>query len=233
MLGCKPSDTPIKVGKMTEDIRKPVDKNRYQRLVEKLIYLSHTRQDIAFAVIVVSQHMHSPMEIHLEVVYKILIYLKGSLGRGLFFKKSESKEVEVFTNADCAGSTEDKMSTTGYCTFVWGNLVTWRSKKHNVVVRSSTETKFRAIAQRICEGLWLKKLFADIQVTVKFLIKLYCDNKAAINISLNQAQHDQTIGIIYVLTKEQTAYIFTKGLSQQSFNGFIDKLDMINIYNPT
>jgi len=121
MLGCKPSDTPIEVGKKIEDAGKMVDKDRYQRLVGKLIYLSHTRSDIAFAVSVVSQHMHSPREAHLEAVYKILRYLKGSPGRGLLFKKTDCKGIEVYTDADWAGSIEDKRSTLGYYTFVWGN----------------------------------------------------------------------------------------------------------------
>ena len=81
MLGCKPSDTPIKARKRTESNGKPVDRERYQRLVGRLIYLSHTRPDIAFAVSVVSQYMHSPKESHLEAVYEILRYLKGSPGR--------------------------------------------------------------------------------------------------------------------------------------------------------
>ncbi|RVW60624.1 Retrovirus-related Pol polyprotein from transposon RE1 [Vitis vinifera] len=90
MLGCKPSDTPIRARKRTKSDGKPVDRERYQRLVGRLICLSHTRPNIAFAVSVVSQYMHSPKESHLEVVYKILRYLKGSLGRGLFFKKGDS-----------------------------------------------------------------------------------------------------------------------------------------------
>ncbi|RVX21201.1 Retrovirus-related Pol polyprotein from transposon RE1 [Vitis vinifera] len=129
MLGCKPSDTPIKARNRMESDGKPVDREKYQRLVGRLIYLSHTRPDIAFAVSVVSQYMHSPKESHLEAVYKILRYLKGSPGRGLFFKKSDSKKVEIYTDADWAGSADDRRSTTGYCTYVWGNLVTWRSKK--------------------------------------------------------------------------------------------------------
>lgn len=43
MLGYRPSDTPIKAGKGPTDVGKPVDKERYQRLVGRLIYLSHTR----------------------------------------------------------------------------------------------------------------------------------------------------------------------------------------------
>ena len=58
-----------------------------QKLVGKLIYLSHTRPNISFSIGVVSQFMHDPMEEHLEVVYQILRYLKKNLGRGLMFKK--------------------------------------------------------------------------------------------------------------------------------------------------
>ncbi|RVW86325.1 Retrovirus-related Pol polyprotein from transposon RE1 [Vitis vinifera] len=171
MLGCKPSDTLIEARNRMESDGKLVDKEKYQRLVGRLIYLSHTRPDIAFAVSVVSQYMHSPKESHLEAVYKILRYLKGSPGRGLFFKKSDSKKVEIYTDADWARSTDDRRSTTSYCTYVWGNLVTWRSKKQNVVARSSAETEFRAVAQGMCEGLWLQKLLEELSITIELPIK--------------------------------------------------------------
>lgn len=77
---------------------KPVDKERYQRLVGRLIYLSHTRPDIAFAVSLVS--LHSPCQGHLDVVYRILRYLKQTPGRGLFFAKTSDREVIAFTDAD-------------------------------------------------------------------------------------------------------------------------------------
>ncbi|RVX05225.1 Retrovirus-related Pol polyprotein from transposon RE1 [Vitis vinifera] len=118
MLGCKPSDTPIKARNRTESDGKPVDREKYQRLVGRLIYLSHTRLDIAFVVSVVNQYMHSPKESHLKAMYKILRYLKSSPKRGLFFKKSDSKKVEIYTDADWAGSADDRRSTTGYCTYV-------------------------------------------------------------------------------------------------------------------
>lgn len=58
-------------------------------------------------------------------------------------------------------------------------------KKQNVVTGSSAEVEFRAVAQGICEGLLLGKLFKEMQVRVKHLIKIYCDNKTTINILLN------------------------------------------------
>ena len=103
----------------------------------------------------------------------------------------------------------------------------------------------------MCEGLWLQKLLEEPHITVELPIKLYCDNKAAISISHNPVQHDKTkhievdkhfikekiekgiICMTYIPTREQLADIFTKGLQKSSFEDFICKLDMINIYDPT
>jgi hypothetical protein len=84
----------------------------------------------------------------------------------------------------------DRPSTLGYCTFVGGNLVTWRSKKQSVVARSSAEAEFRAMAQGVYETLWLKILLTELGFDSKDSMQLYCDNKAAISIAHNLVQHD-------------------------------------------
>ena len=61
--------------------------------------------------------MHSPYEEHLEVVYRILRYLKSTLGKGLLFNKNEQMGVEIFTDADWTGSITVRRSKAGYCTF--------------------------------------------------------------------------------------------------------------------
>ncbi|RDX71963.1 hypothetical protein CR513_48619, partial [Mucuna pruriens] len=140
-----------------------IEKSQYQRLVGKLIYLSHTRPDIAYVVSVVSQFMHDPRERHLQAVERILQYLKASLGKGLLFRKEGILSMEIYTNTNYAGSIMDRRSTSGYCMFLGGNLVTWTSKKQNVVARSSVEAEFRAMAQGICEGLWMKIILDDLK----------------------------------------------------------------------
>ena len=101
----------------------------------------------------------------------------------MFFKKTGQQAIEVFTDVDWAGSITDRKSTSGYCTFVWGNLITWSSKKQDVVARSSAEAEYRAMAQGVCEILWLKRILEELQLPMTLPMKLYCDNKAAINIS--------------------------------------------------
>ena len=99
--------------------------------------------------------------------------------------------LEAYIDVDYAGSLVDRRSTTGYCTFLGGNLVMWMSKKQNVVARSSTESEFRVIAQGLCELLWLKIILDDLKVKWECPMKLYCDNKSAINIAHNPIQHNR------------------------------------------
>jgi hypothetical protein len=98
------------------------------------------------------QFMHSPYEEHLEVVFRILRCLKTTPGKGLLFEKPM---INAVTDAGWAGSVTDRKLTSIYCTAVWLNLLTWRSKK-GVVARSSVEAEFRAMNQTICEDLWIQ-----------------------------------------------------------------------------
>ncbi|RDX77097.1 hypothetical protein CR513_42826, partial [Mucuna pruriens] len=98
-----------------------------------------------------------------------------TFGRLKYFLGIEVSHLKkAYTNADYAKSVIDRKSTTRYCTFLEGNLVTWRSKKHNAVARSSAEAEFRAMAQIKWDGP----------------MKLYWDNKSAIKIAYNPVQHD-------------------------------------------
>lgn len=98
--------------------------------------------------------------------------------------------VEAFSDADWAGSLNDRRSTSGYCSVVVGNLVT-RSKKQSMVARSSAEAEFRAMVG-ICELLWLIMLLEDLGFCSNNPMLLYCDNKAAMSIAHDPVQHDRT-----------------------------------------
>lgn len=144
MTGCKPAETPMdpNLKLNARQTEKAADKRQYQRLVGRLIYLAHTRPNIGLSVSVMSTFMNDPSEVHMEAVFRILRYLKSNPGTRLMFKKSSNRDTEIYTDADWAGSPTDRRSTSGHCSFLWGNLVSWRRKKQSVVARSSAEAEF-------------------------------------------------------------------------------------------
>nr|KYP32791.1 hypothetical protein KK1_046433 [Cajanus cajan] len=129
MLGCKAANTPIEPKKRSEEESPPIDKDTYQSLVGMLIYLTHTRPDIDFIVSLASRYTSNPTEAHMKMANRILQYLKGTPGRGFYFQKNSNRGIEVYTDSDWARCPSDKKSTTCCYSFVWGNMVTWRSKK--------------------------------------------------------------------------------------------------------
>jgi hypothetical protein len=253
MTACSPASTPMEenLKLCVHSNQVPANKERYQRLVGRLMYLAHTRPDLAYALSVVSQFMHSPSEEHMNAVIRILRYLKSSPGKGILFTKGDNLDINGYTDADWAGSIQDRRSTSGYFTFVGGNLVTWRSKKQEVVARSSAEAEYRGMAKAICELLWIRNLMQDLHIKQVSPMKLYCDNKAACDIAHNPVQHDRTkhvevdrhfikekleeklIEVPHVRSQDQLADVLTKAVSNQAFNDCLDKLGMSDIYAPT
>jgi hypothetical protein len=100
--------------------------------------------------------------------------------------------VTGFSDADWAGSRSNQRSTSGYCTFVGGNLVTWRSKKQNVISRSSAEAEYRAMAHTASEMLWVCSLLRDLGIDIPTPMQMFCDNQAAIFIANNHVFHERT-----------------------------------------
>ena len=104
------------------------DPRRYKRLNGKLIYLTVIRSDITFIVRVLSKFMHQPRETHLLAVMRVLTYINNYPGKGLVYRQYGHVHIFGYSNSGYACDREDRKPTISYCTFVGGNLVTWRSK---------------------------------------------------------------------------------------------------------
>jgi hypothetical protein len=251
LLGAKPAKTPLDPSvKLHQDKAKPFeDIASYRRLVGKLLYLTTTRPDIAFVTQQLSQFLSCPTHTHYDTTCRVVRYLKSSPGRGLFFRRDSQLHLLGFTDADWAGCLDTRRSTSGYCFFLGSSLISWRAKKQHTVSRSSSEAEYRALSFATCELQWLVYLLQDLGVSCIKPPVLYCDNQSALHIAANPVFHERTKhleidchfvreklhqGIFKLLpinTKSQLADFFTKPLPPKSFQSFITKLNMLDIYH--
>ncbi|KAL6181020.1 hypothetical protein ACLB2K_047678 [Fragaria x ananassa] len=194
--------------------------------------------------------MHALTMAHLHIVKRILRYLNGSVGRGILMKPNCHTDIMGYTDVDWAGNSLDRKSTRGFCTFVGGNLVSWRSKKQTVVARSSAEAEYRAMASTACELIWLNGLLSDLGSPSSQPISLYCDNQAAMHNAYNLVFDERTkhievdchyiraqvqskvIDTHYIRSQNQLADIFTKSLSAAQFHRLLGKLGSMNPLDP-
>ena len=249
-LDCKPISTPIDPNFriLLDEREEKTDQENYQRLVGKLIYLSTTRPDIAYSVNILSKFMHDPRINHLQLAHRVLRYLKGTIGYGIKFIKGEKLTLEVYTDADFANSRIDRKSITGMCTFLGGNLVSWKSKKQKYVSLSSAESEIIAIETGVKEALWIKNLFKELHIELILPIMLMSDNKSAISMIHDPIQHELTKHIDmdrnfikerieegtlctpYIPSECNYADMFTKGLTKPHLTSFLSKLKLENLH---
>src|SRR5438270_8863247 len=176
------------------------DPTRYRELVGSLIYLAATRPDISQPVQILSQFMHAPTTTHYAALLRVLRYLRSTLTRSLFYSSDSSLTLRAYSDAGWADDPDTRRSTTGYCIFLGSSLISWRSKRQEVVSRSSTEAEYRAMADTALEIYWLCDLLRDIGISIETPIPMHCDNKSAIAIASNPVFHNRTMHIDVVAT---------------------------------
>ena len=83
--------------------------------------------------------------------------------QGVLYENRGHTQIIGYCDANWVGSPIDKHSTLGYYLFIGCNLISWKSKKQDVVARSSAEVEYRAMALATCELIWLKQLLQKLR----------------------------------------------------------------------
>lgn len=214
-------------------------------MVEKLIFLTHTRADIAYAVSVVSRFMATP---HAQAVKHLYRYLQGTIDLALFYRRGEDEKLYGFTDADWTGAAYDRRSTTGYIFMSGSTPITWNNKKQPIVALSSTESKYMAVTEGTKEAVWLRRLFGELKIhDLRTPTTILGDNQGSLNLVHNPVYHGCTkhievkhhfitekilskeICLEYIPTSKQLADILIKALEKTAFERLRSQLGLVHI----
>jgi transposase InsO family protein len=238
MDDCKPAPSPFHSGvKLSATCTSPeVDATLYRQLVGSLLYLTHTRPDLSFAVGLVARYMQTPHESHWKAAKRILRYVRGTVQFGIHYSSGGTPLLVGFTDSDWAGDPDDRKSTAGYVFSLGSGPVTWACKKQQAIALSSAEAEYRAAVNASQEALWLRQILSEFGFQHQHPTRLWCDNQSSIKLAKDPVQHqrskhielhmhfirnlihDQVIEVLFCPTEDQVADIFTKSLTEAKFS---------------
>jgi hypothetical protein len=240
MEDCKPVATPLdansKLVKLSEEEyaaeAKSMAEVPYKQAVGSLMYaMIATRPDLAYPISVVSQHMARPGSMHWMAVKRIMRYLKGTSDVKLCLG-GQDIVLSGHCDADYAGDTSDRRSTTGYMFKVGSGAVSWNSKRQQTTATSTVEAEYMATSHATKEAIWLRQLMADVGCAQGEATTIMSDNQGSISLAKNPTHHSRTkhidvqyhfirekleMGVIrldYCPTEHMVADVLTKGLSR-------------------
>eukprot|EP00253_Pinus_taeda_P006051 PITA_06051 len=167
---CKPApkkdggDTPL------------VDSALYRQLVGSLLYLTHSKPDLSYAVGAVSRYMQELHELHWNAAKHILRYVQGTITFGIHYVAGTTLNLLGFTDSDWASDIIDHKSTSVFSLSLGSIPLCWSSKKQADIALSSVEAEYRGVFDITIQDLWLQHFLTEFGFQFHQPIVIWCDS---------------------------------------------------------
>lgn len=208
----------------------------------ELLWMAHAvRPDLMLAAGLLARYSGKPTDECVKVTKHVWRYLRRTQFAALVYRRVDGPEPLVgWTDADWAGCPSTARSTGCYLFFLFGNLVSWESKRQPDVAGSSMESEtvaaFFAIYRGLSQLRWIRQVLPPLGIATPDTTPIYCDNQGAVawiqNAKANsKVRHihyryrsikewvaRKVIRVPYISTKDQLADIGTKALPADTFS---------------
>nr|GEU70409.1 ribonuclease H-like domain-containing protein [Tanacetum cinerariifolium] len=109
-----------------------------------------------------SQFMHKPEQSHVKLAIRVLVYSKRDPSKGVGFNKGYDLSLKSY------------------------------SKKQKTLATCYAEAEYKAMTSVTCEVIWVLKILKDLEINNPLPVKVFCDNRVAIQIADNPVFHERT-----------------------------------------
>ncbi|XP_024973936.1 uncharacterized protein LOC112512289 [Cynara cardunculus var. scolymus] len=156
MSNYKEENTPMNCNEklLLNDGADKVNEEAFRSLVGGLIYLTHTRPDLTYAVSQVSKFMHQPSKIHSGAARRILRYIGSTTSFGIWYKQSAGIRLVGYSDSDWANCVDDRKSLSAYIFSLGSGAVAWSSKKQHTINKTSSHLRSSSRRQRWRKRQW-------------------------------------------------------------------------------
>ncbi|XP_077249236.1 secreted RxLR effector protein 161-like [Tasmannia lanceolata] len=144
---------------------------------------------------------------HWKAVKKAMRYLQRTKYYMLTFRKTNSFEVNDYSDSNFAGCRDTMISTSGYIFLLSAGPISWRSVKQGMRTSSTMEVEFIASWEASAQALWPRNFISRLQVVdnIRKSLKIYCDSSAVVFFSKNNKLPDGSkhIRLKYLVVRER------------------------------
>lgn len=154
-----PIGTTVKFNKDDEGVA--IDQSMYRSMICSLLYLTASRLYISLSVGICARYQANPKESHLVDVKNIIKYVNGTTEYIIRFTKNTTSRLVGYSDADWAGCPEDRKSTSEGCFYLGNNLVSWFSKKQNIISLSTAKTEYIVAGNNCTQLIWMQQMLCD------------------------------------------------------------------------
>jgi hypothetical protein len=249
--------SPLPVVDLRQYKRNPEDKASpetvfgYQQRVGSLLYASClTRPDIARATAHLAEFSINPDEAHIAASERVFAYLRNTRTLAIEYSAPTDPShpvFEIYSDSAFADDEISRRSTSGYLIRLFGGPIDWKSYKQRSVTTSTTEAELHALTEAVREIYYWQRIFRDIGLCLQHDVDAACDNQQTIRLLtsttprlvtklrhvdikhhwLRQEIQAKRIKIHWVPTAEMRADGFTKTLSIQQHEKFVQQLGLV------
>lgn len=140
--------------------------------------------------------MEKPHKCHLTTIKRVMRYIKDIIDHGILMPRQKNTntnaEVHGYTDSYFSGDQDKKKSDACYIFMIEGASISRSSRKQSIVALSPCKSEYVVASYATCQAIWIKMLLEELKIMEPKKMKMFVDNKSAIDLENHHVCHGRS-----------------------------------------